>query len=186
LEGLERVESERKALGPIFDYFKPVTVLGGDATSGRDSLGFLPTSGIDTSEKTPVMCPEGFVGRIEGRRIRLVTDREFTVAGQFGHWEEGKWVPHDTVQPSVKGVGNGQMRIGNLSLKEAEKVKPSDAVVINDPDPDYYPAIMHHRVIGQVESIRPQPDKPLFAEIIVKPRIDLRKLKEVWILRKKE
>jgi cell shape-determining protein MreC len=184
LEGLQRVEAERKSLGPIFDYFKPATVIGGDASSARESLAFMPTSGVDTSDHAPVMCPDGFAGQIVGGRVRLITDAGFTVRGDFGRWEEGKWVPLETVQPSVKGIGNGTMRVSNLSLKEAEKIKPTDAVVLKDPDPDY-PTIVQNRVLGQVESVRPQPDKPLFAEIIVKPRTDLRKLREVWLLRKK-
>jgi len=184
LEELGRVESERKSLGPIFDYFKPATVIGTDATSTRESLAFMPTSGVDTAEHAPVMCAEGFAGQIVGGRVRLITDPGFTVRGDFGHWDDGKWVPLETVQPSVKGIGSNTLRISNLSLKEASEIKPGYAVVLKDPDAEY-PAIVQNRMLGQVESVRPQPDKPLFAEIVVKPHSDLRKLREVWLLRKK-
>jgi cell shape-determining protein MreC len=181
LEDLRLVESERKHLGKLLDYFKPVTVQAGDSTPDRESLSFLPTSGIETSLGTAVMGAEGLVGRmVEGRRIRLITDKGFTITGQFGRWDNAQWKPLATPKPSVRGIGNGQMRIDNLSVKEAEGLKPGDWVVVSDTD---YPAIIQERQIGQIDTIRPIPNKPLFAEIIVKPRVDLRKIDEVLIPR---
>jgi cell shape-determining protein MreC len=55
LEDLRLVEEERKRLGPLLDYFKPVEVIAGDATPGRDSLSLMPTSGVDTAPDAPVM-----------------------------------------------------------------------------------------------------------------------------------
>src|SRR4051794_9036691 len=63
LQDLKLVEADRKRLGPLLEYFKPVTVVGADATPGRDSLSLMPASGVDTSENTPVMYGEGFAGR---------------------------------------------------------------------------------------------------------------------------
>src|SRR5258706_257990 len=84
---------QRKRLGPLLDYFKPVTVLAGDATPGRESLVLAPASGVDMSAGAPVVGPDGLlVGRlVEGRRVRLVTDKDFTLVGQFGRWENGNW-----------------------------------------------------------------------------------------------
>src|SRR5438445_1148736 len=48
LEELRLVESERKNLGPLLDYFKPVSVLNNDATPGRESLGIGLAAGVDT------------------------------------------------------------------------------------------------------------------------------------------
>jgi cell shape-determining protein MreC len=181
LEDLRLVENERKHLGKLLDYFKPVTVLGGDATPDRESLAFLPTSGIETAPGTAVMGAEGLVGRmVEGRRVRLITDKGFTITGKFGRWEQSQWKLLPNPKPSVRGIGNNTMRVDNLSVKEAEGLKPEDWVVVSDTD---YPAIIQERQIGQIESIRPIPGKPLFAEIIVKPRKDLRTLNEILVPR---
>jgi cell shape-determining protein MreC len=183
LEDLRLVEAERKRLGKLLDYFKPVGVIGGDATPGRDSLAIMPAGGADFSVGTPVMCPEGLVGRVvEGRRVRLITDREFTITGQFGRWNNGKWVPIATDKPSVKGVGSGTMRVENLTGKDAQQLRPGDWVIISDTTD--YPELLQGRKIGQIESIRPLPAKPLFAEITVKPGVELRQLREVLVLRK--
>ncbi len=182
LQDLRLVESERKHLGPLLEYFKPVSVIAGDATPGRESLTILPASGVDMSPGTPVMGPEGLVGRmVEGRRVRLITDKDFTIEGQFGRFADGQWQALATPKPSVKGIGNGQMRIENLTRKEAEPILPGDWVVLSDAD---YPEILKNRQVGQVESVRAMPTKPLYAEIFVKPRLDLRKLREVLVMRK--
>jgi hypothetical protein len=80
------------------------------------------------------------------------------------------------------------MRIENLTVKEAENViKPGDWAVISDPDIVQDPrfrTVLQGRQIGQVETVRPMPSKPLYAEIIIKPRIDLQKLPEVLVMRK--
>ena len=153
LEDLRLVEAERKRLGKLLDYFKPV------------------------------MCPDGLVGRlVEGRRVRLITDKDFIIVGQFGRWENGAWVPVPTPKPSVKGMGRGVMQVVNLTLKDTEKVKPGDWVIISDTTD--YPDILQGRKIGQVESVRALPGKALFAEIIVKPSTDLRQLQEVLVMRK--
>ena len=183
LEDLRLVEAERKRLGKLLDYFKPVSVIGGDASPDRDSLGIMPASGVDLSPGKPVMCPDGLVGRlVEGRRVRLITDKDFIIVGQFGRWENGAWVPVPTPKPSVKGMGRGVMQVVNLTLKDTEKVKPGDWVIISDTTD--YPDILQGRKIGQVESVRALPGKALFAEIIVKPSTDLRQLQEVLVMRK--
>ena len=184
LEDLQLVETERKHLGKLLDYFKPVTVMAGDASPGRESLTILPASGVDVSAGAPVMGADGLVGRmVEGRRVRLITDKDFTITGRFGRWEDGQWQTLATPKPSVRGIGNGQMRIDNLTNDDAKPLHPGDWVVVADTT-DYSP-IMQERQIGQIDTIRAMPSKPLFAEIIVKPRTDLRTLKEVLLMRTK-
>jgi cell shape-determining protein MreC len=183
LEDLRLVEAERKRLGPMLEYFKPVAVVGGDATPGRESLGIMPASGVEFTKDTPVMCPDGVVGRLtDARRVRLITDPGFKTTAGFGRWNDGVWTPVTTLKAACTGIGNGAMRIENLTVKEAEGLKPADWVVIGD-DTDF-PKLMHGRPLGQIETIRPLAAKPLFAEIIVKPRVDLRKLPEVLVMRK--
>lgn len=183
LEELQLVQAERKRLGKLVEYFAPVTVIGGDASPDRDSLSIVPTSEVDLSAGKPVMCAEGLVGRLTvGRRVRLITDRDYVITGQFGRWENGKWTPLTTPKPSVRGQGRGIMQVVNLTLKDAEVLKPADWVVIADPGD--YPDILQGRKVGQIETIRPLPGKPLFAEITVRPSVDLRQLQEVLVMRR--
>jgi hypothetical protein len=183
IQDLRLVEEERKRLGPLLQYFKPVAVIGGDSTPGRESLSILPSSDVDFAKDTPVMCPDGVVGRLtDARRVRLVTDPGFKITAGFGRWSEGLWKPIDTDKAACTGIGNGAMRIDNLTMKQVEGLKVDDWVVIGE-DTDF-PKLMHNRPCGVIETIRPIPSKPLFAEIVVKPRVDLRKLSEVLVMRK--
>jgi len=183
VQDLRLVEEERKRLGPLLQYFKPVGVIGGDSTPGRESLSIMPASGVDTAAGTAVMCPEGVIGRLtDARRVRLITDPGFKITAQFGRWSEGVWSTLDTEKAACTGIGNGTMRIDNLTMKQVEGLKASDWVVVGD-DTDF-PALIHGRPFAQIETVRPMAAKPLFAEIIVKPRVDLRKLSEVLVMRK--
>jgi hypothetical protein len=65
-------------------------------------------------------------------------------------------------------------------VKEAEGLKAEDWVMIDDPES--YPSLLQGRKIGQIESVKPSTRNPLFAEIIVRPKVDLRRLKEVMVL----
>jgi len=185
LEDLRLVEADRKKLGPLLKYLDPVSVLAGDATPGRESIALTPTSDVDMAPGTAVLGGDGLlVGRlIAGRRVRLITDKDYTVTGQFGRWDKEKWTPLPVPKPSVRGIGNGAMRIDNLTREESLKLQTGDWVVLADNE---YPSVVQDCQVGQVESIRPLPSKPLFAEIIVKPRADLRKLQEVFIVRKQD
>jgi cell shape-determining protein MreC len=183
LQELKLVEAERKKFGPLLDYFKPVTVIGGDGSPTRASLSLMPTGGIDTSVGTPVIYADGVVGKlVEGGRVRLVTDRDSTIAAEFARYDNGAIVTLGLPKASVRGTG-GEMRVENLTVKEVEGVlRPGDIVIVSDPAD--YRKIVQGRPFGQVESVRPLPSKPLFAEIVVKPRMDLRTLPEVLVLRK--
>lgn len=191
LDGLKLVEEERRRLGPLLDSFAPVTVIGGDASPDRESLGLAPASAADMSPGTPVLCAEGVVGKvIDGRRVRLISDKGFTITGQFGRWENGRWRVLETPEASVRGAGGGAMRVENLTVAQAGGVQAGDWVVINDPDWDILVGgpsrkkLLQGRQLGQVEHVRPIPAKPLFAEITIRPRTDLRKLGEVLVLKR--
>jgi cell shape-determining protein MreC len=186
LEELKLVEADRKRLGPLLNYFKPVTVVGADSSPGRESLSLMPASGVDTGENTPVMWAEGFAGRmVAGGRVRLVTDRGFKITAEFGRFgENAQWLPIPTAKASVTGIGDNTMRVDHLTIGETEGLQPGDIVVVADPDfPETSRDLVQHRPLGQIESIKPQAGKPLYSEIIIKPRADLRKLGEVLLLR---
>ena len=52
-------------------------------------------------------------------------------------WENEKYTALKVPKASVRGIGNGTMRVENLTIKEAENaenpIKPGDWVVISDP-----------------------------------------------------
>jgi cell shape-determining protein MreC len=184
LQQLTLVEAERKRLGPLIQYFKPVGVIGGDATPGRESLSILPTSGGEFAPGSPVICPEGLVGRLtDARRVRLVTDPGYKITGAFVRWADGGvWKPIDAPKGACTGIGNNTIRIDNLTMKEAEALKPTDWVTVADLTD--YPELLQGRPFAQIKTIRPLAAKPLFAEIIAEPRVDLRKLREVMVMKK--
>ena len=185
LEELRYVEAERRRMGDLLDYCTPVAVLGGDSSATRESLSLAPLSGVPLQADLPVLSPEGLVGKIaEGGRVRVITDRNYTIIAKFGRFVDGTWTIVDTPRASVVGMGGGQMQVTNLTMAEAKDLKPSDWVIIHDPDAFGRPfsGILQGRKIGQIDSIRPLPSKPLFAEIVVRPKENLRTLKEVMVM----
>ena len=105
-----------------------------------------------------------------------------SITAQFGRWNENIWNRLDTDKAACTGIGNNTMRIDNLTMKQVEGLKQGDWVTIGE-DSDF-PKLVHGQPFAVIETIRPIPSKPLFAEIIVKPRTDLRKLSEVLVMRK--
>jgi hypothetical protein len=185
LEELKNVEAERRRMGDLLEYCTPVAVMGGDSSSTRESISLAPLSGVSLQADLPVLSPEGLVGKItEGGRVRLITDRNYTIIAQFGRFVDGKWTIIATPKASVVGMGGGQMQVTNLTVAEAKDLRPEDWVIIHDPDAFGRPfsSILQGRKIGQIDSIRPLPSKPLFAEIVVRPKENLRTLKEVMVM----
>lgn len=184
LEALSLVEAERRRLGTLLDYFKPVSVIGGDTTPGRESLSLTPAAGVSTAPGTPVMYADGVVGRlVESRRVRLITDPGSALAGEFGRFEGGQLLTVPMPKASVKGAGNGTMRVDNLTTKDVGELKVGDLVIVTDPEPEY--EVLRGQILGEVAEIHPLPSKPLFAEILIRPRTDLRKLREVLVMKTK-
>jgi cell shape-determining protein MreC len=182
LDELKLVEAERRRMGDLLDYCVPVRVMAGDASSTRESITLAPLSGVSMPAETPVLYADGLVGRIaHGSRVRLVTDPNFTVIGEFGRYEDGQWKSIQTAKASVVGAGGGKMMITHLPLKDIEQLlRPGDWVILND---ESYPQKLKGAKLGQIEQIRPLSKSPLFAEITVRPKVDLRvTLREVMVM----
>jgi hypothetical protein len=185
LEELRNVEAERRRMGDLLEYCTPVSVMGGDSSSTRESISLAPLSGVSLQADLPVLSPEGLVGKIaEGGRVRLITDRNYTIIAQFGRFIDGTWTIIPTPRASVVGMGAGQMQVTNLTVVESKELRPGDWVVIHDADAFGRPfsSILQGRKIGQIDSIRPLPSKPLFAEVIVRRKENLRTRKEVMVM----
>src|SRR5688572_15291495 len=121
LDTLKYVEAERKRMGPLLDFCTPVGVMAGDTSATRESIVLAPLSGVSVPAGTPVLYAEGLVGKVvDGSRVRLITDRNYTIVGDFGRWKDEKWHRIPTPKPTVVGIGQGQMVVNNLSVEEAK------------------------------------------------------------------
>jgi cell shape-determining protein MreC len=185
LAELQNVDAERKRLGPLLTNFETVSVIGGDASPVKESLSLMPRSGVDLSQDAPIISPDGFVGTIDGNRVRLLTQSGVRVPGKFGRFTNGQWTPvAPSITASVLGQGEGRMRIEHLFLKDVTGVvNPGDWVVVAD-WPGRYANLINGHSIGQVDSVGPS-SKAGFADIVVKPRGNPKQLREVLAVRKK-
>lgn len=187
---LQDLTAERQLLGDVLPLCTPVPVVGGDA-GNRESLGIQSISGLE--EGMFALFWGGIVGRIDraglsgGAQVRLVSDPGFSVQGSFGRFvstPDGQAVFQTIKSPAplVQGAGRGAMVIRRLPLEEVTEVHPGDWVVVHDPD---WPVNLQGYKLGVVESKDPAPGAPLFAEIRVRPMVNLMQLREVMVMNRK-
>ena len=183
IQDLRLVEDERKRLGPLLQYFKPVSVIGGDSTPGRESLSIMPASGVDTDAGTAVMCPEGVVGRLDRRPPRPPRHRP-------GLQDHRRLRPLDRGPLEADRHRQGRLH-RHRQRRDADRQPdrqagrgPQGRRLGRRRRRHRLPQADERPTLRLIETIRPIPSKPLFAEIIVKPRTDLRKLSEVLVMRK--
>ena len=195
LEELKRIANDLDRLGdirPLCTRFKVI----GDDIGARDSLLLAASSRENVTEEMPVLTGRGLVGMIErvgqaGAQVRLITDRDFKVSGEFIRITSTGEAKLASTVPLVRGVGNGMLQVDNLLLKETslaedpEKVKIAvgDYVKLNDP---LWPVNLKGMTLGQVESIQQQTAASQHAQIRVRPIMDLTKLNEVMVMNKLE
>lgn len=193
IEELAKRAASREKLGDVQQLCDSFAVIGSDS-GNRQSLILRGSSRDGLKVGMPVLCPEGLglAGRISiagigGAHVQLLTDVQFTVVGKFErprHKADGSvdllsLLPIDTPAPLVQGDGRGRMVIKTLKYSDVEKlVVPGDWVVLEDPDG--WPLILQHKKIGEVESVKR--DNLGFAEIVVKPAMNLMQLAEVQVL----
>jgi cell shape-determining protein MreC len=194
LHQLQQVNADRQLVGDLRQYCTPVRVVGNDP-GRRQSLGLRAGTVQGVHPGMAVLSRKGLVGRIErsgpgGSQVLLITDREFRAVGDFRRLEvdpatrESRYVSTGAVAPVVKGAGDGTMLIVNVPWKDtteaAHPVKVGDLVVLADPDWPHASG----QWLGHVDSIKPQPDAPMFARITVKPALNLAALREVQVMNK--
>lgn len=196
---LQQLNADRQMVGDLRQYCTPVRVVGTDSGK-RESLALLGGTGQGIRSGQPVLALKGLVGKVHsagvgGSQVMLVTDREFRAIGEFRRFErnaqsgEARYVATGATPPVVKGAGeDGLMTITNVPLKETaagkndmpdiEPVKVGDVVVLNDDEWPY----ARGRWLGHVESIEPNRSAPLFAQITVRPALNLAALREVQVM----
>jgi cell shape-determining protein MreC len=193
LEELKRINEDRNRLGDIRPLCTPFPVIGSDG-GVRDSLAISATTRDGVAESMPVLYGEGVVGTIErvgpaGAQVRLVTDPDFRARARFYYFAPGdpKAYPLNTTPPLIKGAGDGRMLIVNVPVKETalqpdpelRKVQAGDMVALDDPD---WPRNLSGHLVGEIESMAPLRNAPLYAEIRVRPILNLSQLREVMVM----
>lgn len=199
LEELKRLNEDRAQLGLVRERSVPATVAGLDGGTGglQQILAVVVPTSAAVKEGMPVVSPQGLVGRVTssvrgGTRVRLTTDAGAKVQGSFVRFvanERGGVVPQmlGGKKPLVSGTGGGTetgLRIGSLSMADALAVgvAPGDWVVLSDTED--WPQLLQGYKIGKVKSVEKSKLNPLWAEIVVEPPLDFRRLREVMIVNK--
>lgn len=184
LEQLQQLHRERDPLGDVQKYSLPVPVIGA-STDSRQALTLAAGAGDGLAVGQPVIYGDGIVGKIASvgqgsTQVRLITDSGFRINAAFARYTGSQFARIPTDPPLVEGRGNGLLTITNLPLKQVQDaVQVGDWVVLND-EPDWDRIVQRYR-LGRVEKIAPQKKMPLFAEIIVRPRLNLFQLREVLV-----
>ena len=192
LDVLRELSAGRELMGDAQKYAVPLRVVGGDA-AGREWLT-LRTAGTDgLLPGQAVVRRDSLVGKVasvgsSGTSVRLITDRGFRISAQFGRFRQsvdGRGIEFAALKsppPLVEGRGNGKLTVTNLTLAAVYDagLTAGDYVVLKDPDD--WPVVVNGFIIGQVESIEKQPKATLFAEIQIKPRLNLMQLNEVMVV----
>ena len=118
--------------------------------------------------------------------VRLITDRKSRVRAKF--WGDKKDVGFTELSQTPKvatGTGNGKLLIvikHDESTPQSKKERPlaaGDWVRVSDSD---LPSSAQDMKLGEIESILPDPDKPLFDNVLIKPDADLMKLNKVRLM----
>lgn len=197
LEDLKRLNEDRAQLGPVRERSVPASVAGLDGGTGgvRQILAVVVPASATVEKGMPVVSPQGLVGRVSesvrgGTRVRLTTDEGFRVQGAFVRFianGRGGVTPQMLASPPplVTGTGGGTatgLRIGNMSMVEVQAagIKIGDWVVVDDKLD--WPLLLQGYKIGRVKSVDKSKLNPLWADIIVEPPLDFRRLREVMIV----
>jgi hypothetical protein len=188
LEQLQRIHADRQLLGDAQKYCTPFPVIGGD----RESLTVVASSGGGLAAGMAAVHRDSIVGKIasagnSGAQLRLITDRGFKVAGLIGRFNtaaDGKvgFVKVPTPPLLVEGRGNGVMVITNLTVQQVKDAHLSEEDVVYLNDPDDWPMPINGYLIGRITQIIEMPKAPLYAEITVTPKMNLKQLREVMVV----
>jgi cell shape-determining protein MreC len=190
---LAQRDAEREALGDIGKLCTPVAVVGEDAGE-RESLT-LRSSTLEGIDKDMfVIYRGGIAGRIAsagvaGAQVMLESDVGFRVRGQFGKFVrrngQVQFIKLDAPVALVEGAGKNEMVVRVLTLADAHSagIVPGVSVIVAEPD---WPRALQGQPLGNVMSVIPRPDAPLYAEIHIEPQEYLKRLRTVMVLTKEQ
>jgi len=191
IKELQHLNAGRDLGGELRNFARPYKVTTRDL-GDRDSLIIQANSRDGVAVGMPVVCQQGLVGKITavgttGAQVQLITDVGSRSSGQFGKFSvtaDGTTIftPITTSEPLVEGRGHGVMAINNITMKEVEEshLSSGDWLVLNDRD--MWPATVNGQRLGQVVSITKLAKSTLFAEIHLRPLVNLDTLREVMVV----
>ena len=205
VDELSRRDAALSELGQKRELCRIAKVVGADAGT-RDSLAIAGSSFDGLREEQYVLSPVGLVGQIQragaaGAQVRLLTDRAFHIRVRFRRFFPGSNPPRyvDVATPLVlaEGTGNGTMVVRGLALSaigldadlrpqpgnDGALLKAGDVAVVADGE---CPSALQGEPIGRVTRILHRRDHLLFAEIVIQPEADVRRLTEVMVMTKEQ
>lgn len=194
LDELKQLNQDREMMGDVRNRAVPARVVGWDSGI-KQILHIVAPADTPLAESMPVISARGLVGRLTGGlrgggRVLLTTDRESKVQCSFVRFvrdpNTGGLVARDLPSPAplVRGTGRSDQSplfIQNLSMKNVKEagIQVGDVAVVNDID---YPVHLRGFIVATITEIRESKSTPLFAEILLDPPTDFRRLKEVMVV----
>lgn len=172
---------------------RAIAVVGADV-SGRGVLRLAPVR-VSIRPGTVAWVDAGIVGRVAAvgvgnqAEVRLLTDRASRVLVEFvrpvGRADGATELARLALDPTVmqgRGPGENEMVVDGLGLEAVQRagVRPGDWVVLRHQiDPDPWPAAFQGRRVGVVTAVNQRVGQAGFADIRIRPGVDLMALREV-------
>jgi cell shape-determining protein MreC len=196
-----RKDHELGKLGTLKDRCLITKVVGADSGT-RESIQISGTSWDGFKPDMYVLSSDGLVGQIArvwlgGGQVRLVSDPSFRIRCRFWRFEASEMRPLAIPPVLVQGNGNGQLRVlSQLPLSsigldtnlhavrnaDGPTLAENDYVVVDDGDCPPLKGVK----IGRVAQIERRRDARLFAEVLVRPATNLKRLSEVMVMTKEQ
>jgi rod shape-determining protein MreC len=145
----------------------------GTSGSDRSRMLYLDKGSVDgLKPEQAVITPDGVVGKLRDvfphtAQVLLIND----VTSGAGVILEGS-----RIRGILRGTADGQVQINNLTADS--RIKPGETVVTSGGDMVYPRGLP----VGQVESIKPDPQHQPYTAITVKPAANLSRLEEVLVI----
>ncbi len=160
---------------------RDVVSIVGSAVTDRNSIG-----GYEVNQAA--IYSGGVAGKISSvgvagqAQLRLITDRDAKLTGIFGRFENASFKRLPLEPIVVEGMGQNEMRVSLLKSPDVATsgLKLGDWVVLHE-DPQW-PAALHGRKVGVVSYIGQRQDATGFAEVRVRPQMNLLQLREVTVV----
>jgi cell shape-determining protein MreC len=191
VDELQAIDGERQKLGDLKSLCVHANVAGGDS-GGRDALILSLPSSAKVANDDPVLFSGGLAGRLEsshgGARVRLITDKGFTVTGSFIRYaadsrQSGTNVVYTRLMAPtavVRGMGGSKLIVDGMKWSDCKDagLAPGDWIILDDPR---WPQA-RGLCVARISSVGPQAAAPLFADIELSTGVELTNLADVWIL----
>jgi hypothetical protein len=172
---------------------RSIAVVGADV-SGRGVLRLAPVR-VSIRPGAVAWVDSGIVGRVASvgvgnqAEVRLLTDRASRVLVEFvrpvGRADGATELVRLALDPTVmqgRGPADNEMVVDGLGLEAVQRagVRPGDWVVLRHQiDPDPWPAAFQGRRVGVVTAVNQRVGQAGFADIRIRPGVDLMALREV-------